>query len=81
MVVDLSPLGGTPVVAVRYAWGNTHDSCCDDGRNRATSGITVPCAPAACPILAAKSSLPANPFVAMVQGGKCKCIAPQVCDA
>ena len=81
VVVDLSPLGGTPVVAVRYAWGNTHDSCCDDGRNRATSGITVPCAPAACPILAAKSSLPANPFVAMVQGGKCKCIAPQVCDA
>jgi hypothetical protein len=27
------------------------------------------------------SGLPANPFIAQIAaGGKCKCIAPQVCD-
>lgn len=26
------------------------------------------------------SNLPANPFVAHIVGGKCKCLAPQTCN-
>ena len=33
-------------------------------------------------LLASKSNLPANPFQAQIDAsGKCKCIAPQSCDA
>jgi hypothetical protein len=26
----LAPLNGSAIYAIRYAWGNTHDSCCDN---------------------------------------------------
>ena len=33
-----------------------------------------------CPIITKTHSLPANPFYANVEGGKCKCLPPQKCD-
>ena len=43
-----------------------------------------PCPPEACPLKATNSagglSLPALPFRANIVGGRCVCIAPQVCD-
>jgi hypothetical protein len=33
-----------------------------------------------CPIMSSSAlPLPANPFMAKIAGGKCECIAPQVC--
>jgi hypothetical protein len=78
--LDLSGLGErTDLQAVRYAWplGGDGDTCCP-GQD-AQSGFSV-CTPAACPILGAKSQLPANPFFATVANGKCACEKPQVCD-
>jgi hypothetical protein len=84
--VDLTPLGGAPPQAVKYAWGATggvpNDQdvvCCPPSG----SGI---CEPGLCPLLAAVGTaplggLPANPFLALLVGGKCECPAPQVCGA
>jgi sialate O-acetylesterase len=76
VTVDLSKLpSGSKPVAIRYAWGNDDgDSCC------IPAGPTEPCVPASCPLWDPKSALPANPFIAKIDGGKCKCIPPQVCD-
>lgn len=52
VVVDLGPLKGAPPQAVRYAWDNERDSCCQ------SSGPTKWCEPAACPIWDTKSGLP-----------------------
>ena len=86
--VDLAPLQGAAPSAVKYAWGKTGgppDSagdvwCCPAG--------TAPglCTPGACPILAATEAAPfgghpANPFLALIQGGQCLCPLPQVCSA
>ena len=65
--------GWTPI-ALRYAWDNEKDSCCQ------STGPTTWCEPAACPIFDTKSGLPGNPFIARIEGGKCKCVAPQSCD-
>lgn len=77
VVVDISSVG--PIFGVRYAWmtgfGGQGDCC---AHNPPTKG---PCELASCPLKAAPSGLPANPFVARIENGKCKCIAPQVCDA
>jgi hypothetical protein len=62
-------------LALRYAWDNEKDSCCQ------STGATAWCEPAACPIWDTESGLPGNPFMAQVVAGKCKCVAPQVCDA
>ena len=44
--------------------------------------VVAPCVPGSCPLLSAKSQLPANPFFARLTGaGKCECAEPQVCDA
>ena len=74
VVVDLSSLNGTAPVAVRYAWSNEQDSCCE------SLSPTQPCKPAACPIYDKVSGLPGNPFAARIEGGKCVCISPQVCN-
>jgi hypothetical protein len=60
--------------AVRYAWGDT--DCCDitDPDLMVTHGCV-----ANCPIMSS-SNLPANPFMSKIVGGKCQCIAPQVCN-
>ena len=79
--LDISGLGErTQLHAVRYAWplGGDGDTCCP-GQD-AQQGFSV-CTPGACPILATKSQLPANPFFARVKSdGKCSCEAPQQCD-
>lgn len=50
--VDLSALKGATPQALRYAWDNEHDSCCQ------STGPTKWCEPAACPIWGTKSGLP-----------------------
>ena len=73
--VDLAKAGGRPIFGVRYAWNGT---CCDN--NPPTTG---PCPLASCPVMGRYEGdvwLPANPFVAHIVRGKCKCILPQVCD-
>lgn len=86
--LNLLPLGGATPLAVRYAWGDADAPeggsdvlCCaeklEDG---------VECSPAACPIMAVDKAavyggLPANPFLAKIEGGKCVCPLPQRCDA
>ncbi len=85
VVADLAPLGGRPVFAVRYAWGvrgsphvREEPLCCASLNDRRV-GITVPCKPASCPIMAT-GGLPANPFLAQIVDGRCHCIRPQQCD-
>eukprot|EP00756_Hemistasia_phaeocysticola_P019183 Hpha_TRINITY_DN15643_c1_g9::TRINITY_DN15643_c1_g9_i1::g.101267::m.101267/K05970/SIAE; sialate O-acetylesterase len=73
VTVDLKPLNGTAPAALRYAWGIT--DCCD--HSDPTLYVTHGCV-ANCPILGS-SGLPANPFIARIVGGKCECVAPQVC--
>jgi hypothetical protein len=72
VVVDLSKVNGGTAFAIRYAW--TGDCCSEDPP---TSG---PCKQASCPLMGAASKLPANPFIAHIVDGKCKCVAPQTCD-
>merc|ERR1712034_271744 len=81
LLVDLHGLamGPSGALAVRYAWplAQGADTCCpsklvQDGR--------MPCVPGACPILTIKRALPANPFYATLDGGKCRCMLPQMCD-
>lgn len=71
VVVDLSRTNGT-AFAIRYA---DNGDCCSNNPPSAK-----PCPPASCPIMGSASGLPANPFVAHIVGGKCKCVAPQTCD-
>lgn len=78
---DLTPLKGVPVAFVRYAWGvNRHQRperlCCDE--DDPDIGLTKPC-DAPCPITTS-GGLPANPFLARIEKGRCECIPPQVCD-
>ena len=87
VIVDLSAprLRGKTPLAVRYAWplfdgfrGATADTCCPTRSLRDGHG---PCLPGSCPLYTAESELPANPFFAVVDGGKCNCRTPQRCDA
>ena len=71
--VDLSTLKGKTPVGVRYSWGVF--DCCNTGDPGLF--ITKPC-DNACPITSS-TLLPANPFIAKLVGGKCSCVAPQVC--
>ena len=73
ITVDLSPLNGTAPTAVRYAWGDS--PCCG-----LLDRTYTPCPPGSCPVMTSPSGLPAMPFFALLQDGKCKCIPPQVCD-
>ena len=75
ITADISQLDGQVPTAVRYAWGFTN--CCD--LTDPTLGVTHGCV-ANCPIMSS-SALPANPFIAKIVGGKCECVAPQVCDS
>jgi hypothetical protein len=94
LTVDLAPLGGAPVHAVRYAWGvrkalkgdgTQRDGlyeeplCCAAGDDMGVS-LLHPCEPASCPLMAS-GGLPANPFMARIVHGRCRCMPPQVCDA
>ncbi|CAB9525804.1 Sialate O-acetylesterase [Seminavis robusta] len=73
--VDLAPLNGSAPTAVRYAWGTL--DCCD--YSDPYLYVTHNCI-AKCPLQAAKSKLPANPFSARIVNGQCQCVAPQICS-
>jgi len=92
VTVDLAPLKGQLPTAVRYglgagsgAWlpGQTQGPgcqrvCCGLGQDCSLK----PCPAGSCPIKASGvGELPATPFRAAIVGSKCKCVAPQVCDA
>lgn len=96
LLVDLSAVpAGKTISAVRYAAGSGgYNSTTGQflerglGSSRVCCGPTVdptlePCPPERCPIKAdGAGNLPATPFFASVtKAGKCKCFAPQVCDA
>ena len=76
VTVDLTRLNGTAPVAVRYSW-DTLD-CCNRGNGK--KFISEPCDDA-CPITTTTALLPANPFIAKLENGKCACVPPQVCTA
>ncbi len=96
VAVDLAPLGGRKPLAVRLAWpmfptrvGSADDMCCvhasqlrdqSDPRYPGPQGGTEVCVPGNCPLYSSLSELPANPFFAAIEDGKCKCQAPQACD-
>jgi len=95
VVVDLSHLNGAVPTAIRYAAGSGSGFAFPNGTNigngceRICTGPYVDCTrePAAleaCPLKSSNAtggySLPAVPFRANIVGGKCKCLAPQVCD-
>jgi hypothetical protein len=87
VAVDLSGprLAGKEPLAVRLAWplaggtrGEVSDTCCPTRVIQYGHGI---CLPGNCPLYTASSNLPANPFFAVISGGKCRCAPPQVCNA
>ena len=78
--VDLSPLGGVEVTAIRYAWGTggwgapfLTRMCTGTKKNCNLE----PCEIQSCPLQA--GGLPGEPFLAEIKGGKCVCLPPQVC--
>jgi hypothetical protein len=71
IVVDLARANGT-AFAIRYGW--TGDCCSEH------PPTSAPCPIGSCPLMGASSNLPANPFVANIVGGKCKCVWPQICN-
>ena len=85
--VDVSPLAGQPVSAIKYAWGATGGAPNGDDVTCCVSMPSKECLPAQCPIfvgspMAPYGGLPANPFLAQISpAGKCVCTAPQACDA
>lgn len=91
LTADLSSLGGATPTALRYAYGTGGWGA--PFINRMCCGPTVdvslqPCPMGSCPLHSAAlpanplSALPGVPFLAEITGaGKCKCVAPQVCDA
>ena len=89
VTVDLRPAGGAAITAVRYSLGAGGDGSFLNGTDsgRFCCGPTVdtsrePCVPEACPIKASgRLGLPAMPFLAAIEAGRCRCIAPQVCDS
>ena len=79
LAIDLSKVNATGgVFAVRYGWSFGLDFCCADARYQ--KGL-MPCKPAACPVMTEGTNLPGNAFFATIENNKCKCLAPQVCDA
>lgn len=90
VTIDLAHLGGLEPTAVRYAFGEGGTNgpgaasnfpsriCCGPQLNIERA----PCPMESCPLHASgPSHLPAQPFVAAIVGGRCSCLAPQVCDA
>eukprot|EP00911_Craspedida_sp_UC1_P000800 UC1_evm1s612 len=69
VVVDLRKTGGRVAHGIRYAW--TGDCCTENPPS------SQGCPLASCPLMASQSRLPANPFMAKIVNGKCKCVPPQ----
>lgn len=74
-----SALSGS-ILAIKYGWPiDAHaDTCCP---SKTVLDGHEPCIPGSCPIITKDSSLPANPFFALIAANKCRCVRPQVCDA
>merc|ERR1711959_45181 len=72
VTVDLAKSGGV-AYAIRYGWDG---GCCSP--EATVNGD--PCPSASCPLTSHFAGLPANPFLARIEGGRCKCLEPQVCD-
>jgi hypothetical protein len=86
VMVDLTGprLRGKTPLAVRLAWpllggasGVVADTCCPTRSIQDGHGI---CLPGNCPLYSTVSELPANPFFAVIDSGKCRCAAPQQCS-
>jgi len=60
------------ITGIRYAWRDT--PCCPLSVEH-----LEPCNPGSCPITTLNSTLPAMPFYAKIENGKCKCFAPFSC--
>jgi hypothetical protein len=72
--VDLSK-SACAAFGLRYDWQSGGVCCAEmqaEGR--------FFCEPGSCPRKLKKARLPANPSMAKIIGGKCKCMPPQVCD-
>jgi len=88
ILVDLTPLGDQVPLAVRYAWGDNKKGSLPTGADILCCeklDDTDECKPAGCPIMTVDErvvfgGLPANPFIAMIKGGKCYCPEPQTCN-
>jgi hypothetical protein len=85
VTVDLTGAGvnGRVPIAIRYAWPlferqTAADTCCPTASIQNGRGA---CIPGNCPLYSETSGLPANPFFATIQSGKCRCAAPQDCSA
>eukprot|EP01050_Picozoa_sp_SAG11_P022212 SAG11_NODE_4143_length_2042_cov_1.680391_2_plen_300_part_00 len=82
LVVDLSNLAGQTPLAIRLAWtlfdapDQSADTCCPSAMVQQGKAV---CLPGNCPLYSNVSELAANPFFAKIVGGKCVCMAPQVC--
>ena len=72
--VDLTPLKGATPTAVRFAWGIYN--YCD--LTDELLWVNHDCI-AEGPIYSADGLFPANPFLASIEGGQCKCVPPQTC--
>ena len=59
---------------LRYGWQGGGDGCAG------YKGPQAFCEPGSAPLRLKTSRLPANPFMVKIEGGKCKCMPPQVCD-
>ena len=62
--------------AIRYAWSErlmcpVHDPLIAQGNQRPCKGVA--------PIFGS-GGLPANPFLARIEGSVCRCLPPQKCD-
>ena len=72
--VDLSKSNGV-AFGLRYGWQGGGDCCAEQ-----QSDGPFFCEPGSCPLVAKAARLPANPFMAKIVDGKCKCMPPMVCD-
>jgi len=72
VTVDLAKSNGV-AFAIRYGWDG---DCC----SKEATKNGDPCPIASCPLVSKVTGHPANPFFAKIENGKCKCLAPQVCD-
>jgi len=77
-MIDISNLydssGKQNITGIQYAWSD--NPCCGNLNQK-----NFPCPMNMCPFQTAKSRLPAIPFWAQIVNNKCKCFAPQTCDA
>jgi hypothetical protein len=70
--VDLTRANGT-AFGVRFGWQGGGDCCADESPGNWFCESRSP-------VMLKAAQLPANPFMAKIVDGKCKCMPPQQCD-